>query len=109
MLAVEHACEHALWNGTKIMIFHFLALRGHRGRKGAAGVDEVRPGEEEVFVDQKIFLFRADGGEDFFALLAEELENANGLGREGFHGAKQRGLFVEGFAGPETKAVGMTR
>ena len=100
MFAVEHTCEHALGNGAEVMIFHFLALRGHRAEKGAARVDQVGAGEVEVFVDQKVFLFRADSGEDFFALLAEELEDADRLGGKGFHGAKKRGFFVEGFAGP---------
>src|SRR5262249_22320340 len=56
---------------------------------------------KEILVDQKIFLLRSDGGEDFLhAGTAEEFQDADGLLRQRFHRLQERRLFVERFAGP---------
>ena len=68
---------------------------------GPPAVDQVRPGVDEALVDQEVFLLRADGREHLLdVVVAEQLEDAHGLGRQGFHRPEQRRLLVEGLAGP---------
>ena len=84
-----------------------LALGRLGAEEGAAGVDQVGPGQVEVLVDQEVFLLGADGGEDVLDVgLAEQLEDADGLGAQGFHRAEQRGLLVQGLAGPGEEGGG---
>ena len=63
-LDFEHERQHALRNGAEVMIFEFLALRRLRAEQRAAGGQQVGPGEEEMAVDQEVFLLGAGGRRD---------------------------------------------
>ncbi len=82
VFAVGHERQNALGNHAEIMVFEFLALWRGRAEKSASRGDQVGPGIEEMFVDEEIFLFGADGGEDLVdSGVAEKLEDSNGLRR----------------------------
>ena len=63
-LGFEHEGQHALGNGTEIMIFEFLTLGRLRTEQGAAGGEQVGPGKVEVTVDQEVLLLGAGGRRD---------------------------------------------
>src|SRR5204863_9918771 len=54
----------------------------------------------EVLVDQEVFLFRPDGGEDAGSVLAKNLKDAKRLRGERLHRLEQRGLLVQRLTGP---------
>ncbi len=98
---LEHAGEDALGDGTEVLIFELLALGGLRAKEGSAGVEKVRPGEEEVAVDEEVFLLGTGGrGDHADILVSEKLEDSLRLLVEGLHRAEQRCLLVESFASP---------
>jgi|GEM_PF-6871026 len=69
--------------------------------QGPAGDEQVGPGEDEVAVDEEVFLLRTGIGHDRqLGLDAEELEHALGLLVQGLGGAQERGLLVQGLTGP---------
>ncbi len=87
-LAVGHARQHALGDGAEVLVFQLLALGRHGAEQRPAGIDQVGAQVVEVLVDQEVFLLRADGREDLLGVLvAEQLEDAQRLGRERFHRA----------------------
>ena len=81
-LDFEHEGQHALRNRAEVVIFELLALRRLGAEQRAAGVEQVGPGEEEVAVDQEVFLLGAGGRRDKRAVrLAEQLQDPLGLRR----------------------------
>ena len=99
-LRLRHEREHALRDGPEVLVFEFLPL----GRLGAeerpSGVNQIGTGKEEVAVDEEVFLLGTAGREHALGGGPEQLQHADGLLRDGFHRAKQRGLLVERLAGP---------
>ena len=67
---------------AEVMIFEFLALGRLRAEQRATGRQQVRAGEEEMAVDQEVFLLRPGRRSDERAIgLAEQLQDALGLRR----------------------------
>ena len=99
-LDVHHEREDAIRDGAEVLILELLALGRLGAEERAAGVDEVRPIEEELTIDQEVFLLRTAGRDDALGLGTEELQDADGLLGEGLHRAQQRCLLVEGFTCP---------
>ena len=58
-LAVHHEAEHALGDGTEVVVVELLALGRLGAEQRAAGVEQVGTGEEEVPVDQEVLLLGA--------------------------------------------------
>ena len=99
-LGVHHEAEHALGDGPEVVVVELLALGRLGAEEGAAGVEQVRPGQEEVAVDQEVLLLGAAVGHDVVGLVvAEELEHPLGLGRHRLLRAQHRRLVVERLAG----------
>ena len=63
-LDFEHEGQHALGDRAEVMIFELLPLRRLGAEQRAAGVEQVGPGEEEVAVDQEVFLLGTGGRGD---------------------------------------------
>ena len=84
----------------KYLIFELLALRRPRPEERAARVDEVRPREVEVPIDQEVLLLRPAGRRDALGFRAEEPQNADGLLRQRVDRAEEGRLRVERLAGP---------
>ena len=100
-LDFQHEGQHALGNRAEVVIFELLALRRLRAEQRAAGRQQVGPREEEVAVDQEVFLLGTGRRRDERAVrLAEQLQHALGLLVERLHRTQQRRLLVERFAGP---------
>ena len=115
-LGLQHEGQHALGNRAEIVVFELLALGRLGAEQRAAGGEQVGPREVEVAIDQEVLLLRAGGRRDQGPVgVAEELQNPLGLRVQGLHRAQQRGLLVEGLAGPgdegrgnaERRAVGV--
>src|SRR5262249_15813219 len=67
----------------------------------AAGRQQVGTGEEEVAIDQEVFLLRTCGrSHKRFVRLAEQLKHALSLLVQSLHRAQERRLLVQRFAGP---------
>ena len=106
-LDFQHEGQHALRDGAEVMIFELLTLRWLRAEQRATSGQQVGPGEEEVAIDQEVFLLGASGRSDERAVrLAEQLQHALGLAVEGLHRTQQRRLLVERFAGPRDERRG---
>ncbi len=95
-LPFEHAGENPLGDGAEVVVLHLLALGGLGTEEGAAGVDQVGPGEVEVAVDQEVFLLGAAGRVDLRqASVPNSLRMRSACFDRRFHRAEQRGLLVQ--------------
>ena len=63
-LHLHHVGQHALGDRAEVLVFHLLALGRPRAEERAAGVDQVGPVEEEVPVDEEVFLLGAARRDD---------------------------------------------
>ena len=63
-LGVGHETNHAIWNGSKVMVIKLMALGRGRANERAASDDQVKTLVEQIAVDQKIFLFATQRGDD---------------------------------------------
>ncbi len=111
---LHHERQNAVGDGSEVVVLHLLTLRRARAEERPAGVDEIRPIEIELPVDQEILLFGTARRHDPLRLGAKELQDAHGLLGEGFHRAQERRLLVqrltrpahEGRGNDERRAVG---
>ena len=58
-LGVHHEAEHPLGDRAEVVVVELLALRRLGAEQGAARVDQVGTGQEEVPVDQEVLLLGA--------------------------------------------------
>ena len=99
-LDVHHERQDAVGDGPEVLILELLALGGLGAEERPAGVDEVRPVEVELPVDQEVLLLGPQVVNDALRLRAEQLQDADGLLRERLHRAEERRLLVERLTGP---------
>ena len=59
-----------------------------------------------LLLDKEVLLLGADGGGDVINILAEQLQDADGLTGQCVHGAQQGGLFVQCLAGVADESGG---
>ncbi len=98
--AVEHVREHPVGDRAEVVVVELLPLGRFRAEQGASGVQQVGPAVEEALVDQEVLLLRSGERHDGVGLfVAEELENALGLGCHRLLGAQQRRLEVQRVTG----------
>ena len=96
---VLHEGADTFADDAEVMVFHLLSLGGRRSEKGAARKDEVGPFQIFLKIDQEIFLLGAQRGFDPPGFgIAEEADDPQGLGIDGFHGSQQGRLFIQGFS-----------
>ena len=84
----------------EVLVLELLALGRPGAEQRAAGVDEIRPREVEVRVNEEVFLFGPARRVDPLGPRAEQLQDADRLNGEGLHRAKQRRLLVERLSRP---------
>ena len=85
---IFHVIGNTGLQGAKIVVVHFLPLRGLCAEQGAAGHDQIFALIIHFFVDQEIFLLRADSGDHFFCGgIAKQAEYAQCLFAQLIHGA----------------------
>ena len=99
-LGIHHEAEHALGDGTEVVVVELLALRRLGTEQRSTGVDQVGTGQEEVPVDEEVLLLRAAERHDVVEVLVpEQLQHALGLDAHRLLRAQQRGLVVQRLAG----------
>ena len=86
-------------DGAEIVVFQLLTLGCRRTEQRAAGQNQVAALGVVLFIDEEVFLLRADRGGHALAVLAEQLQKPAGLARNRVHRAQKRGLFVQHLAG----------
>jgi hypothetical protein len=96
----RHERHHALGDGAEVLVFELLAFRGPRTEQRAAGIDQIRPREIEVAIDQEVFLLGTARCDDALGGGPKDPQHADGLLRERFHRPEQRRFLVERFARP---------
>ena len=96
---VLHEGGDALRDGAEVVVVHLLVLGGIVAHEGAAGQQEVGTGAEEALVDEEVLLLPAEVGGHFADLRVEVVADGRRGLVDGFEGAQERGLVVEGFAG----------
>ena len=100
-LEFHHEGEHAVRNGAEVLVLKLLATGGLRAEERATGGVEVGAQVVEARVDQEVLLLGPGGGGDEAGVLgAEELEEPLRLLVQRVHRTEERGLLVEGLAGP---------
>ena len=77
---------------SEIVVVELLSLGRLRAEQRVTGQDEVGALIIESFVDEKIFLFRTDGGDYLFRVDAEELQHSDRLAADRFHRSEERRL-----------------
>ena len=101
-----HERGHFGADDAEVVLFQLLTLGRGSTEQGAAGEDQVLTGLVVLFLDQEVLLLRADGGGNVVHILAEQLQDADGLAGQGVHGTQQGGLFVQCLAGVADKGGG---
>ena len=103
-LALEHEGQHALGNRAEVMVLELLALRRQRSKQRPPGAEQIRPREEEMPIDQEIFLLGARvRNYRRRILMAENFQNPLRLLVQRLHRSQQRRLLVERLAGPRNE------
>ena len=95
LVEVLHEGGDAGFDGAEVVVFEFLSFWRSRTEKRSSRVHQVAALLECLAVDEEIFLFGTDGGDELLRLSAEEVQEFHTLAGDRFHGAEQRGLFVE--------------
>jgi hypothetical protein len=104
VLGFHHESQHPLGDRAEVVVFEFLTFRRLGPEERPPGIEEVGAGEEEISVDQEIFLLGTRRCADHAGVfVAENLEDTLGLYVERLHGTQQWCLVVERFAGPGNK------
>ena len=99
-LGVHHEAEHALGDRTEVVVVELLALGRLGAEQGAAGVDQVGTGQEEVPVDQEVLLLGPAERHDLLqVVVTEQLQDALGVRAHRLLAAQQRRLVVQRLAG----------
>ena len=108
-LGVHHEAEDPLRDRTEVVVVELLALGRLDAEQGAAGVQQVGPGEEEVPVDQEVLLLGAAERHHSGRLVAEQLQHSFGV--VGHRLLRRSNGVLWSSASPviETKTVGMRR
>ncbi len=100
-LQIEHERQHAVGDGSEIVIVELLALGRLGSEQGPPGIEQIGPREEEVAVDQEVLLLGAGGRRNQRPVgVAEQLQHALRLLVQRLRRAQHRGLFVKRLAGP---------
>ena len=98
-IQIPHIVHNLFGYDAEIVIFQFLSFWRFGAEKGTAAHDQIFPLFIKGFIDQKIFLFRSDSGDDTGCLcVAKQPENAQRLLVQYFHGTQKRRLFVQSLA-----------
>ena len=84
---------------AEVMLFQLLALGGGSTEQGAAGQDQILACLVILLLNKEVLLLGADSGGDVIHVLAEQLQDADGLIGQRVHGAQQRGLLIQSLAG----------
>ena len=98
LVQIGHKRLDARTDRTEIVILHFLSLRAHRAEERASGQNQIGALLVILFIDQEIFLLRADGRRHAGNRLAEELQHAAGFLADGLHRAQQRRFLIQNLA-----------
>ena len=69
-LGVHHEAEDTLGDGAEVVVVELLAFGRLGAEQGAARVDQVRPRQEEVPVDQEVLLLGAAERHDVVEVLS---------------------------------------
>ena len=72
-LKVFHKFRNTLWYGTEIVVIHLLVFCRRMSHQGASCEQQIGTGRVEAFVDEEVFLFPTEVGDDFLYLRIEIL------------------------------------
>ena len=99
LVQVLHVGFHPGLDDAEIVVVQLLALGRLGTEQGPAAEHQVLPFFIHVLVHQEVFLLGTHAGADALnVLVAEELQNPEGLLVQGLHGPQQGGLFVQSLA-----------
>ena len=102
-----HVGDDAGGDDAEIVVAQLLPFGTARAEEGASAEDEVGALFKEVFVDQKVLLFRSRHGDDLFDFgLAEQVQDFDGAAVEFFDGSKKGRFFVQSLSVVAAKSGG---
>ena len=94
-----HIGRHSGLDGAEVVVVQFLALGGLGTEQGPAGVDQVAALVIHILIDEEILLFCACGRKHALdAVVAEQLQDAQGLDVQRLHAAQQGRFLVQGLS-----------
>ena len=94
-----HVIGDPVLNGAEVLVFKLLPLRCGRTEYSPACKQEIEALHIELFIYQKIFLFRAYRGGDLCGYsVAKRFQYTQRLFGKGPHRSEQRCFFVEGLS-----------
>ena len=98
-LDLGHELQHPRADGSEIVVFKLLVLRGSRAEHSPSGLKQIRPAPVERPVDQKVFLLRTQRNLNVGFRLAELLHQPLHGTRERLDRPQKRRFHVERRAG----------
>ncbi len=100
-LEVHHEREDALADRAEVVVLEFLSFRRLGTEQRTSRRDEVGPEDEELTLDEEVFLLGPARDVDFRdGALTDEVEQAHRDFRDRFARPQERRLHVQRFAGP---------
>src|SRR5690606_5514179 len=100
-LRFEHAGKHAIADRTEVVVLQLLPFRRPGPHERASRSNQIGSAIEELLIDQKILLLRADSREYLPDVGdAEQVEDSSGGPIERLDRAQERKLVVQGLARP---------
>ena len=84
---------------AEVVLFQLLTLGRGSAEQSAAGQDQVLTCLVVFLLDEEVLLLRADGGGNVVHILAEQLQDTDGLTGQCIHGTQQGGLLIQRLAG----------
>ena len=101
---IVHETADAFTDNAEVMVIHLLALGRRSTKQGPSGKNNIFTLQCLGRIHQEIFLLCADGGQYLGCLcITEQTHNTDCLFAQSFHGAKQRGFFIQCFTLIRTK------
>ena len=91
---------------AEVVLLQLLTLGRGSAEQGAAGEDQILTSLVVLFLDQEVLLLGANGGGDVVHILAEQLQDADGLTGQCVHGTQQGSLFIQSLAGVADECSG---
>ena len=97
LIELFHEGEHSWLDDAEIVIVQLLCLWRAVAKQRTSGIDEVFAFLIHLLIDQKVFLFCSDRGDDAVYVLSQQVQQPFCLLFDELFGFQQRCLFIQGF------------
>ena len=100
LVEILHVSRDSRFDRAEVVILKLLTFGSHCAEQRSAAELQILSLLVQILVNQKVFLFGADGSRDaLYVGFAEKMKHLHSLCAQTLHGTEQRSLFVEHLSG----------